>query len=117
MVGSRHHWRPGRRRYHRQRVRQALLRRVRLLPARSGLQRLCARLLRLLRTRALLRLLALEQRLSLSGVLTTTSSPRIAEPRPAVPSGPPAFFASAATVSRPRTDQNSDKLPRLSTSS
>src|SRR4051812_34180606 len=31
MVGPRHHWRPGRRRYHRQRVRQALLRRGRAL--------------------------------------------------------------------------------------
>jgi len=43
--------------------------------------------------------------------------PRIAEPRPAAPSGPPAFFASSSTVSWPRTDQNSDKLPRLCTSS
>src|SRR3954467_12204746 len=119
MGGTGHHWRPSRRRYYRQRVRQTLLRRVRLLPARPGLRRLRARLLRrLLGTRALLRLLALAKRLSLSGVLTTTDSSRGSRnlgrlfPRDRRP-----FFASSSTVSWPRTDQNSDKLPRLCTSS
>ena len=58
-------------------LRKTLLRRDTATTSRApALRRLCARLLRrLLRTRALLRLLALAKRLSLSGVLTTTVPP------------------------------------------
>jgi hypothetical protein len=112
MVGPGHHRRPGCRSHHRKRLRKAVLR-IRLLPAGSRLLWLWARLFRLLRARALLRLLALAKWLSLPRVLSDDVPPADRGPDAGGSFGTAGFFYPHPAPGRSSTDQNSDKLPGL----